>query len=64
MAAEKLNICSLMKLSENNKQIYFLISTQHSVHRRVKGLWCLMPLSTIFHLYRGCRVVLVEEIRD
>ena len=19
------------------------------------GLWCLMPLSTIFHLYRGCQ---------
>ena len=34
------------------------------MHRRVKGLWCLMPLSTIFHLYHGCRVLLVEETGD
>ena len=25
------------------------------------GLWCLMLLSTIFHLYHGCSVLLVDE---
>jgi hypothetical protein len=25
------------------------------------GLWCLTPLSTIFHLYRGSQVFLVGE---
>ena len=27
------------------------------------GLWCLMPLLTIFQLYRASQVLLVEEIR-
>ena len=37
-----------MTCSNINKAIYFLIQ-----HNLAYGLWCLMPLSTVFPLYRG-----------
>ena len=55
------SISDLIKLSplNNKKNIYynvysyFQISIMWSQISTVRGLWCLMPLSTIFLLYRG-----------
>ena len=39
-----------------------VLSTQNNRHKSGgMGLWCLTPFSTIFQLYRGRSVLLVEE---
>jgi hypothetical protein len=41
--------------------MYLSLSSVHISGIVWFGLWCLMPLSPIFQLYRGSQVLLVEK---
>ena len=43
--------------------VHIVIDEKNVLEYRL-GLWCLMPFSTIFQLYRGVSVLLMEEIRE
>jgi len=50
----------VLPLTRTVRLLFIFCRLKHFAVRGL-GLWCLMPLSTIFHLYLWLSVLLVEE---
>jgi hypothetical protein len=50
---KKITNHGLILITQELKSVTSLIIKEKSKYGWLVGLWCLTPLSTIFHLYRG-----------